>query len=117
MNKATYELVEADPKHTIVKLKGRLDMMGLGDFELKLTFDTTSRRLPTIVDMAEVTYIGSLGIGTLLMIAKSLQQHKAPLVLEAVAPPILQALRQARISDIFVLASDRAHSLQLIARK
>ena len=111
---ASYELVEESPTHTVVKLSGQLDAAGIGAVENPLTFRVTARRRPTIVDMAGVTFVGSLAIGTLVMIAKSLRHFQAALVLESVAPPIAQALKQAGISEILPIASDRAHALQLI---
>jgi anti-anti-sigma factor len=116
MTVATYELVETTPTHTIVKLTGRLDMAGVGEVEHRLALDVTARRNPTIIDMAEVTFIGSLGIGTLVMIAKSLHHHEATLVLEAVGPSILQTLRQTGMTNLMPIATDRGESLRLIGQ-
>jgi len=68
-------VVEATDQLSHVAVKGRLDVAGVGEVELKLTIHTTARRKPAIVDLTEVNVLASIGIGMLVAIGKSMKAH------------------------------------------
>src|SRR5262245_28043399 len=68
-------LVESNDRLTLVAAPGKPDAAGVGAVDLKLTTQTVSRRKPAIIDLRDVDFIASLGIGMLVRIAKALRAH------------------------------------------
>lgn len=58
-----------------IMLNGRLDMMGNQDIEMKFTALAATDKAGVLVDMSDVEFIASIGIRTLITIAKS-QAHR-----------------------------------------
>lgn len=76
-------LIEATDAFTNVAVRGKLDAAGVGEVDLKLTAQTAARRKPAVIDLTEVGFIASLGIGMLVAIAKSMRSHGVGVVVIA----------------------------------
>jgi len=74
------KILEAGPP-TRVALIGRLDVAGVGAVETRFVAATATQRRPVIVDVSELTFIGSLGIGMIVGAAHALKRHGAGMVL------------------------------------
>src|SRR4051794_10482062 len=59
-----------------------------------------------IIDMSEVEYLASMGIGSLLLTARSAMQTGGRLVLVAPRPAVADVLTKAKIDDIIPILSD-----------
>ena len=66
-------LVEATEAITHVAVRGNLDEVGVREVNLKLTSQTVTRRKPAIIDLTDVGFITSLGIGLLVSIRRSMR--------------------------------------------
>ena len=66
-----------------------------------------------IVDLTQLTFISSLAMGKLIAARKSVRKHGGTVILAAPSPLVNEALRRARLHDIFPIASsvDEAREL------
>ena len=71
---------------TLVDLSGRLDLDGVRTLEGPFTFETTTKRLLAVVNLADVSFLASIGIRTLLATARAQSRRGGKLVLAAADP-------------------------------
>ena len=107
-------LVEAAEAFTHVAVKGHLDAAGVGQADLKLTSQTVTRRKPAIVDLTEVGFIASLGIGMLVAIAKSMRAHHAGLAVVAGPSPVRHILEMTNLSPLIQVVGSRDEALRAL---
>jgi anti-anti-sigma factor len=108
--------VHLDQNLTHIALVGRLDVAGLHATDIKFHGYTAARRKPTLVDMSEVEFIASLGMGMLISCAKSLQRHSAKMVLLVPTGPVEEALKAVGMDQVIPIAhnlDDAMHFLGL----
>jgi anti-anti-sigma factor len=101
---AELKIIETDDELTHLALAGRLDSEGVQAVELRFSSYTGARRKPTIVDLSELTFIASLGIGMLISAAKGLNLHGVKMVLVDPPEPVEHVLRAANIDRIIQIA-------------
>lgn len=89
-----------------VTLEGRLDVEGTEAIDLKYTALTTSKEAQVIVDMAQVSFIASIGMRTLLSSAKAQANRGGEIVLANVQPLVLEALSTAGIHNLIPVYDD-----------
>ena len=65
-------IIESNDTLTHVALSGRLDAVGVQQVGTRFQGVTASRGKPTIIDLSNVEFIASLGLGMLLSCARSL---------------------------------------------
>jgi len=99
-------LVEAAETHTSVAVKGRLDAAGVGEVELKLTTHTVARQKPAVIDLTDVGFIASLGIGMLVAIAKSLRARGVGVAVVAM-PPVSTILETTHLAPVLHIVASR----------
>jgi len=96
----------ADEQISHLALAGRLDLAGVQQIEMAFTVQTATRKKPTIVDVAEVTYLSSLGVRMLLGAAKALHGHGHKLVLLNPQPMILEVLQLGGLDGVIGIETD-----------
>ena len=106
--------IRLDQSISHVALSGRLDAAGLQGQDIKFTGFTASRHKPALVDLYEVEFIASLGVGMLISCAKSLTLHGAGLVLLNPSGPVDQVLRALGIDQVIPIATDLDEGLRLL---
>jgi anti-anti-sigma factor len=110
----SFKIIESGDQVTHVGIIGRLDTLGVGAIDVSLCAHTAARRCPTIIDLAEVSFLASLGMGMLVRIARGLRSHNAGLVLLNPQEPVERALRAARIDDITPIAHGQDEALRVL---
>lgn len=108
------KIVEEADSHTYVAFTGRLDSEGVDAVELAFTGHAVARRRPVIVDLSEVTFLASLGMGMILRAARTLKRHDARLVLLDPQAPVEKALRNAQLDEVIPIAHGRDEALRLL---
>ena len=106
-------LIEATEAFTNVAVRGRLDAAGVGEVDLKLTAQTAARRKPAIIDLTDVGFIASLGIGMLVAIAKSMRSRGLRVVVVA-GPPVGDVLRMTNIGSLIPVVATRDDALRAL---
>ena len=111
---ADLTVIEHSDGLTHVALAGRLDVAGVDRAELKFTSHTAARKKPTIVDISQVDFIASLGIGMLISAARALASHGATMVLLSPQQEVARTLRASSIDTIIPIADSPDHALELL---
>lgn len=104
----------ADDHLTHVELHGRLDIAGVNAIQDQFVFQTAGRRRSTLVDLSNVTFVASLGMGMLVSAAKALQRNGAKMVLVRPTQVVRKALEAAGIHFVIPIAEEQERALQLL---
>jgi anti-anti-sigma factor len=107
-------VIREDDSITHVSILGRLDIEGVNAIADKFAFATAARRRATLVDVSQVTFIASLGMGMLVSVAKALQRNGTKMVLLAPTAMVQQALDAAGIDNVIPIAHSQDEALQLL---
>lgn len=90
------EIVRSDDIGQLA-LVGKLDVSGLHAVQAKFNDYAAETRRHTIVDLSELEFIGSLGIGMLISCAKVIAQNGLRMVLAGPQPEVDTVLRMTGI--------------------
>ena len=96
----TLVIIEHTDNHSHVQIVGPLDLAGVGMIELKFTASTASKRKHAIVDMSQVPFMASLGMGMLVQVARTLSADGRKVVLVAPTDIVATALRTSRLDAV-----------------
>ncbi len=109
----TITVIESADTFTHVQIIGPLDMAGVGSIDLKLTAATATRRKHTILDLTEVPFMASLGMGLLVQIARALNAREQRLILLTPSDTVAIAIRTSRLDTVMPIADslEAAHGL------
>jgi anti-sigma B factor antagonist len=100
--------VHLDDDITHLALIGKLDVLGLHAIDVKFHGYTAARRRPTLVDLSQLEFISSLGMGMFYSCARSLRRYDANMVLLNPQPLVEEALKVVGLH----LTVPIAHSLE-----
>ena len=110
------KIVQQTDALTHVALSGRLDTAGVLDVE-KLFLDTVAEAgKPAIVDLAQVTFIASMGMRMLIACAQTLGRTKAELVLLNPQPAVDGALRLVGLTDAMHVVRNEQEAMSFLNR-
>ncbi|MGH7132456.1 MAG: STAS domain-containing protein [Phycisphaerales bacterium] len=87
----------------VMRLEGNCDLVGGGVLEQKLTFLSAGRPQRVVFDLETLEFIGSFGIGQLVMFNKGLKVNGGKVALARVSDGIHQALKFSRLTDMFIV--------------
>jgi anti-anti-sigma factor len=82
---------------TLIKLHGRLDIIGVNQVETKFAGYCSGENARVIVDMSNVEYLASIGIRLLVINAKSLKSRNGKM---AILNPTSDVMSVLEITDI-----------------
>jgi anti-sigma B factor antagonist len=97
-------------------LRGRLDIAGVGEIELKFTSHTVPSGKPLLLDMSEVTFLSSLGLRMLLTVAKALDRRGAKTVLLSPQPGVREVLSLSGFDKLMPVHYDEETALAFLTR-
>jgi len=106
-------IIRADDTLTHVAILGRLDIQGVNRIHDQFVIQTTARRKDTLVDVSQVTFIASLGMGMLVNAAKGLQRQGVKMVLLNPSALVRHALETAGIHQVIPIAAEETAALAL----
>src|SRR5687768_17367478 len=96
---------ELDNSIILIKLAGRLDIIGTGEIETKFTGYCSGEKIRVIVDLSEVDFLASIGIRLLMLTAKSVASRGGKMVLLNPQPEIQHVLDVTGIPAIIPVYS------------
>jgi anti-sigma B factor antagonist len=105
---------ELDGGVTSVALRGRLDTAGAGLIDLKFSVLAGARRA-LVVDLSGVSFLGSLGIRTLMVGAKTVASKGGKMVLLAPLPEVASVLKTARIDLLIPVLYERDAAIAAVS--
>jgi anti-anti-sigma factor len=106
--------IQVDEQITHLALVGKLDVSGMHTVDMKFHGYTAARRRPTLVDLAGLEFISSLGISMFVSCARALQRHNAKLVLLNPRPEIEDALRAVGIDQGVPIVHNVEEAMRLL---
>lgn len=98
-----------------ISLVGRLDTPGVDLIETPLTAQLVPRGARAIIDLSQVSFMGSGGIRMFITISRALGRRGGKLVLFGAQPLVGQVLETTRLDDIVPVRAD-AETAAVLAR-
>src|SRR5215470_6008768 len=98
-----------------VLLIGRLDTPGVDRIETPLTAHLVPRGARAMIDLSQVTFIGSAGIRMFITIARALGRRGGKLVLYGAQPLVAQVFETASLNAIVPVRSDAMAAAAVVA--
>lgn len=93
-----------------ITLSGRMDIVGTQQIDLKLTSLTTTKKAQILVDLSQVSFLASIGIRTLVNVAKAQKLRGGTLVLYKPTDQVEDVLNATGIQAIIPVAHDMAQA-------
>ncbi len=109
----TFTLLESSPTLTHVAIIGALDLVGTREIELKLTASTAGRHKPVIIDISQVHFVASAGLGLLIQIARTLSTDKHSTILLAPNQTIQQTIYVSKLGSMLRIALTLEEALEM----
>lgn len=106
--------VDKQTQATIVAAKGKLDAAGAPELETrcKALIQEGANRL--LLDFAQVEYVSSAGLRSLLVLAKAVKSAGGGLALCGLVPAVRDVMSISGFDNILPLAADRAAAMDLL---
>lgn len=87
----------------VVRAAGRLDSVTAEAFDARMQEVSIGRDTRVVLDLAQVNYVASAGLRSLLMLLKQVKAHGGALVLAAVHPRVQDILDIAGFTTMFAI--------------
>ena len=100
-----------------LRLSGRLDIEGVRAIEESFALATTTRTAKIIVDLAEVSFLASIGIRMLLASARAQAKQGGTLLFAAPQPIVRKVIETAGIDQIAGLVEDIESALAILSQR
>ncbi len=95
--------VQERENSVFLKVHGDIEMMSIKTFKQKL-FEIGQNTAKDIeIDLSEVDYIDSSGVGVLISLLKLQKKKEKELIIEKVSSKVLNVLKLSSLSDVFNL--------------
>ena len=99
---------------TLVVLRGRLDVAGASQIELKFNA-TAGARKAVVVDMSGVSFVASMGMRLLLLVGKTMAARGGKMALLSPLPEVSSVLHTAGIDSIIPICTARDAAVAAVA--
>lgn len=99
----------------VINLIGRMDLKGALEIDLKFTAVAAGAKGRVLVDMSQVEYLASIGIRTLVSVAKAQKQRGGALALCGAQSLVANTLEMAGMQSIVPVLPDREAGLAALA--
>jgi anti-sigma B factor antagonist len=90
----------------LIKLSGKLDIVGVGEVETKFTGCCAGDKVRVVVDLSGVDYIASIGIRLFMLTAKSLAKRNGRMALINAVPNVYSVLEVSGIPAMIPMYSE-----------
>jgi anti-sigma B factor antagonist len=109
----TMELSVIDSGADVLRLglKGRLDAAGAEAVESAFTAQVNGAARDVLVDLAQVSFAGSLGVRMLIAAARVATRRGRRMVLVAPQPPVAEVFNIVALDDLIPVVPDEAAAL------
>ena len=96
-----------------VNLEGRLDIEGAAAIDLRMNVLAGSAKF-LLLDMRNVSFIGSMGIRTLVLPAQAVRKRGGKMVLLAPPPLVDDVLKASMVHELIPIVPDIESALSLL---
>ncbi len=105
------KVVRADDRLSHVALSGQLTQLGVERAMGEFLTHTAKRGVDTIVELTEVTFLASAGLGLLASARKQLKKTGAKMVLLNPSAQVARAIRTSRMDILLPITDDLDQAL------
>ena len=109
-----FEIVPIGSATCRVVLTGRADAAGVDGIEAEFNAQLRDTACHVVVDLADVPFMGSLGIRLLISIARQVARRGARIAMTGVQPQVLEVFETMALLDLIPPAPDAAAALALL---
>ncbi len=106
------KVIRMDERVTHLAISGKLDINTVMAGEPDFWAHTVGRQKPALVDIAGVTFLGSMGIRMLLNAFLTLKDKGVPLILLNPPPLIEKTFKHAGLLDLLAIERDERQALE-----
>jgi anti-anti-sigma factor len=106
--------IERQNGTAIVAASGRLDAAGAPEIESRCKALIQDGAIRLLLDLANVEYVSSAGLRSLLVLAKTVKAAGGALALCSLAPAVRDVMTISGFDNILPLAEDRPAALELL---
>lgn len=106
-------ILERDDDITHVALAGRLDTTGAEEINQRFSEATAAKKRPTIVDLSEIDFMASRGIGLLFAQSKKLKKAGRKLVILKPQELVEGVLTSSKMDKVMPIAHDLDQAIQI----
>lgn len=100
--------IRESPDGPVAKLTGRLDGTGVDRLQLHLNRFLVSRPPRVTFDLAELTFVSSLGLGSLVSFQHQMSRHRGHVVLACMQRDVRSAVSLSGLERLFVIRDSLA---------
>ena len=104
---------ELDGGITKVILDGRLDIEGAAQVDLKMNIVAGSCQL-LLVDMQKVTFLGSMGLRSILVPAQAIHRRGGKVVVFAPIPMVVEVFNSSNVSTLIPIHHELSSALEAL---
>ncbi len=97
---------------TVVVAVGEIDMRQSPEFHRALVELVAERPGRLVIDLSQVAYIDSSGVGTLVEIFRRVKSYQGKLALVAPVPRVMSMLEITRLNQFFQIVPSEREALQ-----
>jgi anti-anti-sigma factor len=90
----------------LIVLKGRMDIAGTQEIDFKLTVTIAAESSNIIIDLSDVEFMASIGIGVLVRAANALLRRKGKMVFMNPQPNVYATLESTQITQVVPVVND-----------
>ncbi len=112
---AQLHVVDETDALTHIAIEGQLTMLGAEPLTGPMHQHVIGRGVDAIIDLTNVSFIASAGIGLLLECRKQLQRTEARVVLLGLQPNVEATLKTARLDKVFFFAQSLDEAMASLA--
>lgn len=109
--------IEAGDRITHVALVGKLDMAGVDAIGDEFQGAVAGRGNPAIVDLSQVDFMASMGMGMLVNAARTLKQQGRPMVLLRPQPLVAGALELVKIQLVIPIVDTLEEAFRICQKE
>jgi anti-sigma B factor antagonist len=96
-------VINTDDSYTHLSLSGKMDVSGVREIEQKFIELISAGTKNALVDISDVSFIGSMGLRVFLTAAKSLSWEKKSLILLSPQPLVNEVLEASGFQDVVLI--------------
>jgi anti-anti-sigma factor len=110
------KIVESGEAYVHAALSGKMDVAGVQDVEGKFISLVANSKKNVLVDISEVSFMGSMGLRVFLSAAKSLSWEKKSLILLDPQPMVNEVLEASSFQDVVAIEHNLRSAIEKAKR-
>jgi anti-sigma B factor antagonist len=114
-NTVGMEVTELGERITRITFSGRLDTPGVDKVETRFVAAVVPGGKSTIVDLAGVDFVASMGIRMFITVARSLRQRQAKLALYGAQSMVNEVFENVSLRDIIPIVADESEAITAVS--